>query len=285
VTSIKLLKGSPNDIPSFIRDHFFGPQINFNLSIGVELACAFAALLYPRRMFAPLAALMTFFVGVLLVLIWQGATSCGCFGGAIKFPPWAMLCVDGSLLAFMLATRPWRAAGAARMPWPAIAMTTVIAFGAPWVLVRTGKVEAPKPAEAGTAAVWQLPPKPWPNWAELPVESWVGKSIHETELAAWMDTHGYPTDATWIIYRVTCPHCAAYLRRLFNEFAAEPKQYVFVRLSEVDEEKTRVVDAAQMPPGEEAVLPAEVNWGNQPPWELVLDGGVVRSAKFYGDEE
>jgi hypothetical protein len=281
VTSIKLFKGSPNDLPPFIRDHFFGPQLNFNLSIGVELSCAFLALLHPRWGFAALSALMSFFVGVLLYLISQGATSCGCFGGAIKFPPWAMLSVDGSLLAFMLLTKPWSSIRKSKAPLALIGFATVVAFAAPWLLISTKKVAPPSATVDGSAsAVWQLPAKPWPRYVDLPVEKWVGKPIRETELGPWIDTSVFPSENNrWVIYLHSCEHCRDYLRKLYNE---NPIDLDLV-LIEIKDDRPRVVDLVPQTDWK-AELSAEIQWVISPPWELLLRGGVVQEAHFRAEE-
>jgi hypothetical protein len=287
VTSIKLFKGSPNDLPPIIRDHFFGPKLNFNLSIGVELTGALLGLLHPRVGFALLTALMLLFVSVLLYLISQGATSCGCFGGAISFPPWAMLLVDGSLLACMLATRPWRSIRATRVPVVLGGIAALASFAAPWLLIRTSEVKAPlreQTQDGSLPAVWRLP-EPLPEYALLEPSTWIGKSIHETQLAVWMDTSAYPTDGSWVLYQVQCPHCRDYLRRMESEFASAPRSYVLINLADHGDDDPEKREVDLMPPGDLVELPLLARgWaGLTPPWELVLEGGVVKDAQFRGD--
>jgi hypothetical protein len=289
VTSIKLFKGSPNDLPEFIRRHFFGPEINFNLSIGVELACVWLGLLHPRTGFAALTALSTVFISVLVYLISIGATSCGCFGGAIKFSPWLMLSVDGSLLALMLATTPWRSIRPKAFPTLIASIAIAVSFAAPWIKNPPRSVpDAPPVAvEANAGSAWQLPAKPWPNFVDWNATKWIGKSIHETKLAIWIDTHAHQTDGSWIFYRVMCPHCAAYLRRLFNEYDGS-QTYVLVRVPESsDPEDKSNWEVEQVPPGEMVSLPGGINWDPSPntPCELVLEGGVLKSAEFRGEEQ
>jgi hypothetical protein len=288
VTSIKLFRGSPNDLPAIIRDHFFGPKLNFNLSIGIELSCAFVAMLYPRRGFAPLTALSVVFIGVLTYLISIGATSCGCFGGAIKFSPWLMLTVDASLLACMLATKPWTSIRPTKFPALLAGVAVIAAFAAPWLLIKTATIPAPvnTTVDGSVPAVWQLPPKPWPRYVDVHFEKHIGDSIHSTELAPWMDTHAYQMDAAWIFYRVTCPHCADYLRQLSNEYTGE-QMYVLVRVIDPDDEEKKPWLVDQMPPGEKAELPGEVDFVLTPggtPCEVVLEHGIVKTATYRAEE-
>jgi hypothetical protein len=139
---------------------------------------------------------------------------------------------------------------------------------------------APAPIEGST---WKLPEK-LPRWVEFTPSDWVGKSIHETELAVWMNTRAFSEDASWILYLETCTHCRDYMQALESEFANDPKIYVHVRLSTKDDDSAGVV--AIKPPGEQAVLPAEVQWvvsPKPPPWTLVLEGGMVKSATNHGE--
>jgi hypothetical protein len=335
VSSIKMWKGSPNDIPLIVRENSpLGTDATFYATISIELAFALVALLHPRLGWLLMSALMTVFVAVLLYLISIGATSCGCFGGAISLSPAGMLAIDGSLFAFLLATRPWRSIARTRTPWPAILAAAAAGAAAPWVLVRNVTYEAPRPApssaaasapgagtpagtpdggltappagtgaapetgappqrpnaetgvltpQAGSAEEWKLP-SPLPRWARLRPPDWVGKSIHESDLAIWMNTRLYPEDATWILYLDTCAHCRDYLRKLAAEFATDPRIYVLVKLATAEDEKAKQVD--DKPPGEEAVLPVEVSWvvgPSLPPWELVLEGGIVKEAIPRGE--
>jgi len=343
VALIKLVAGSPADIPIFIRENplsqALGEQLNFQLIVATELAFSLVALLVPRIGWWLVSALLTVFVGVLLKLIAEGSTSCGCFGGAISLSPYAMLAIDGSLFAFLLFTRPWQAIPAAPLPLARVALGALVGVVTPFVALPLidGARKTPAPASTSTDATAptttpagetpgttpKLPPPPalpqlpktspnaanarpnsadgflvpsfdasgkWklpdslPRWARLRPPEWIGKSIHDTDLAVWMDTRAYPEDGTWILYLETCSHCADYLKALEASFGSDPKLYVFVRLATDKDETEQVVKIK--PPGEQAALPKEVTWvvgPELPPWELVLEGGVVRSATRHGD--
>lgn len=287
VSSIKLFKGTPSSLPPIVRDGGFGPDLNFRLSIAIELAFALVALIWPRRGFAPLAALYAVFVAVLIQLLSQGAKSCGCFGGAIQFPPWLMISVDGALLAFLLLARPWKSIPA-RSPRVVLLVAAVaIAAVQPWIWI-PAQPPAPAPvaaADPGTEIVAPPPAVEIPRYVVLAPETWVGKSIHETELAPWIDTRSLPGDATWILYFVTCEHCERYLQRLKAEFAEDPKLYVLVEMGEKDAEANRRVDPElDLPPGEHARLRDDIQWVITPPWELVLEGHTVQGAVDHSSE-
>lgn len=317
VASIKMFWGSPNDIPEFLRTSFLGPDLAFFGAIMVELAFALVALAFPRWGWMLMSALYTVFLGVLTHLIATGAASCGCFGGAVSLSPLSMMAIDGTFLALMLATRPWSAIPKAPTNSLVVALCAGVGAAAPWVLVQNEQIELPPPvqpavqapqepavaangngttnpqpaagettppAPAVAPAGWRLPEK-FPQYVHIKPLEWIGKSIHETQLAVWMDTRAYPEDATWILYLETCSHCAEYLKELEANFANDPKLYVFVRLSTDKDEVEQLVHIK--PPGEQAALPKETSWvvsPQLPPWELVLEGGIVRSAVSHGDE-
>lgn len=272
----KLLAGSPNDLPPLVRAFFLGPVLTFKLAIAVELSIAVPALLRPRWLWPFVAALLAVFCGVLVPLALAGEKSCGCFGSKVTIPPAVMLAIDGTLLLALLATRPWRAPRS-RTPllWILSAAAVLAAWVLPFSILPSGAAPAPIPggaqAPGGAAEL--------PRYITFEPESWIGKPIRESALAALADVEAYPQDATWVLYSVTCDHCAAYLRKLAGEFDRDPRPYVFVRLSVADEEKSRQVDL--MPPGVELVLPSQVNYVLEPPppWSLVLEGGVVKSAE------
>lgn len=272
VSVIKLFKGTPASLPPFFAEGWFGPDLNFRLSIAVELTLGFGALLAPRLVALPLAALYTLFVGVLVVLLGQGAESCGCFGGALKFPPALMLAIDGPLLLGLLASRAWKGAFERRPPWVFLALATLAGISAPFLLIPAA-AQAPSPDQPATER---------PRYVVLEPESWVGRPIADTILARWLDVTALPGDARWILYRVDCDHCREALRTLERRFADDPQVYVLVALREPGDEERRVVDL--LPPGELVDLPGDVIWHITPPWEVVLEGGVVVSARALASE-
>ncbi|MCY3001989.1 MAG: hypothetical protein NTV21_09305 [Planctomycetota bacterium] len=272
VSSIKLFKGTPASLPPFFAEGWFGPDLNFRLSIVVELVLGLGALVAPRVMVLPLAALYTLFVGVLIVLLGQGAESCGCFGGALKFPPALMLAIDGPLLIGLLASRAWKGAFERRPPLVVLALTTLLGAAAPFLLI-------PR-AEVSTSPDHTTPERP--RYVVLDPPSWIGKPLADSVLARWLDVPSLPGDAHFVLYRVDCDHCREALRALERSFLDDPKVYVLVAMRETGDEERRVVDV--LPPGELVDLPGDVIWHITPPWELVVEGGVVVSAKALATE-
>lgn len=123
----------------------------------------------------------------------------------------------------------------------------------------------------------QAHPAPRTEHAAFDPSTWVGRSIHETELARWIDTRKLPTEALWVLYRVDCDHCREHLRELARDFPDQPRVLVLLALRERGDEDRRVVDV--LPPGEQVDLPDHVRWHVTAPWELEIDEqGSVRSA-------
>jgi hypothetical protein len=278
VTLFKLFAGNPGDLPEVVRDLLPGipAGLKFKLTIAIELGVSAVALLRPRLGWALQVPLLLVFVVILVPLVLSGAESCGCFGGAIKMTPVTMLAIDGAGLLAILATRPWSALPARPLQPGLLAIVLVVLAAAPFLLVRD---TAPTTATRGADGAWQLP-EALPRYAELDPagQGWTGKALRDTELGIWMDVDQYPGDTTWILYRITCDHCARELERLANEWDQQTI-YVLVRLPEKDEESFRQVSeevVARLPHHEpEAILPTAIDWVCETPWTLTVQAGQV----------
>jgi hypothetical protein len=279
----KLFSGSPNDLPPVVREFFLGPDLTFRLAIAIELSIAFTALLQPRLGWLLLALQLAVFLAILGQLMLAGEASCGCFGSNVKIAPATMFAIDAACLALLLLPRPWRNLEREddRRPTPIlIGLAVVAAWVAPWAIIRSAPTDLV--AQTDAQGEWKLPDA-LPRYAQLDPETWVGKPIGETQLAAWMNVDEQLQDGTWIIYRVSCEHCARYLRHLHETYdPAAGVFYTYVRLSEAGEEEQREVDPAHLVYGPEVILPA-LEWVVTPPWRLELEGGIVVEAVFEGD--
>ena len=229
VALLKMFQGNPGDLPPVVRD--FMPDLmdidlKFKLAIAIELGISVFALLKPRLGWLGQVPMLSLFVFILVLLIQAGAESCGCAGGALKMKPETMLAIDGFGLIAILATRPWSSISRRSMGLPIVLVLSLLAAATPWMFIRTA-VEVPARTEDGA---WQLP-DPLPSYANLDPEEqgWLGKHIRDTELGIWMDTDLYDANTTWILYRVTCEHCAAELTELYNNWDNQTI-YVLVRL-------------------------------------------------------
>jgi len=336
VSTIKMTKGSPGALPLIIRENPLGEDLTFSLTLMVEIGFSLAALLSPRIGWWLMSALLTVFLAVLFHLIWIGATSCGCFGGAVKFSPYQMLAVDGTCFALLMWTRKASWSSTARIAWLPTLVAAALGFAAPWVLIdNAGGAAAPKPtapeqasansaasnttatspaaesasgstssttpessepanasaestpapAAPPTNAAWSLPATK-PRWAKLRPPEWLGSSIHDTELGVWLDTRSQLDTANWILYLETCTHCRNFLNAAAGAWANDPKAYVFVRLATEQDEAEGIIQ--EKPPGETAALPNDIQWvvgPELPPWELVLENGVVIEAIHHDVSE
>jgi len=280
--SYKLFSGSPNDLPPVVREFFLGPDLTFRLAIAIELSIAFVAILRPRAGWGLLALQLAVFLAILVQLILSGEASCGCFGSKVKIAPATMFAIDATCLAALLLPRPWRnlkTEDERRLSPILIGLAVVAAWIAPWAIIRSAPADLAPATDA--QGEWKLPEE-LPRYADLSPETWVGKPLAETQLAAWLDVEAQMQEGTWIIYRVACEHCARYLRHLYETFdPAAGTFYTYVRLSEAREEEGREVDPAHLAYGPEVILPA-LDWVITPPWRLELEGGVVVEAVYEG---
>lgn len=314
VSFIKMDRGSPGALPLIIRENPLGEDLTFSLTLSIELAFSLVALFSTRIGWWLMMALLGVFLTVLAHLIYIGATSCGCFGGAIKFSPYQMLAVDGPLFAILLLAR--QGAWTAKAPKHWAALLAVFALGAatPWLYIDNEpaatptQVETPspapqpqqpeQPADPSTAVAAPDPsaatgaPGPWklpsskPRWVKLRPSEWVGKSIHETDLGVWMDTRSVSDTGSWILYLETCTHCRDFLNWVTASFATDPKIYVLVKLSTEQDAAEGIIQ--QTPPHETGALPPDIQWvvgPELPPWELVLENGVVIEAIHHDVNE
>jgi hypothetical protein len=141
------------------------------------------------------------------------------------------------------------------------------------------------PQVAPTPQPWQLPATK-PRWVKLRPPEWVGKSIHETELAKWLDTRSLSDTGRWILFLQTCTHCRDYLNRVAAKFGEDPQVYVLVTLATEQDAAEGIIQ--QTPPHEAGSLPPDIQWvvgPELPPWELVLEGGVVIEAIHHDVNE
>lgn len=326
VSWIKMTKGSPGALPIIVRENgVFDADLTFALTLSVELGVSLAALFSVRLGWWLMTGLLTVFLAVLFHLIWIGATSCGCFGGAIKFSPYQMLAVDGTLFALLWWSR--KAAGSTRTPSQLLtAAALLIGVVTPWVAIdNSGGENAPptannttsenagasEPSSPATGANTPTPaptdkptevaantpqvaptPQPWqlpatkPRWVKLRPPEWVGKSIHDTELAKWLDTRSLSDTGRWILFLQTCTHCRDYLNRVAANFGAAPDVYVLVTLATEQDAAEGIIQ--QTPPHEAGALPPDIQWvvgPELPPWELVLEGGIVIEAIHHDVNE
>lgn len=103
----------------------------------------------------------------------------------------------------------------------------------------------------------------------------MGRPLKDTALGRMIDVELLPLDATWILYRITCEHCAKELSEIANDPVRAAKLYVLVRIPEENEEAARQVHTFP-PMFEEVILPTlPKGYVGQTPWTLEVAAGLV----------
>jgi hypothetical protein len=243
----------------------------FKVVVGAELLVGAFALLRPRRGWPLVALLLLIFGGVLVSQVTAGAASCGCFGATIKIPPAAMLAVDASMLALLLAARPWGLArGGSRADAVAAVAALALAIAAPIAIDREGG------APAAGAATGRPALRPW---VALEVGSWVGKPLAETTLARHANLEGLP-DGLWLVYRDSCEVCADCLRTM-SVVEQGARELVLVRLREPADpaHPPKVHDLPKGPFVWGVELPDSTDWVVTAPARLFVENGIVVGAQ------
>lgn len=294
----KLFAGSPKMLPPLVRDHSpFGWSLTFHLVIAIELVLVMVALLKPRWGWRPLSALFAFFLVILAHQMSLGAASCGCLGDAVTVPPWVMMVIDGGLLAFMLATRPWKTLPERGSSTVLLAVSACVAVAAPW-LVLSGRLGEPTKV-VPEVAIDGNPPVPADGrtvggqptgaaaklWIEMNPTKWIGSSIYDIEeFTKWVPVDKIPSDGRIVLWRQGCDHCAKHLRDMANE--KDSTSPVLLVQVQDDLKSNRAVDA--MPAGahvSQHELPLNAEGLFTTPVEIRVEGGVVKAALFEEDFE
>lgn len=210
--------------------------------IGVELAAVAAMVLFPRLSRAIAASLLSLFLLVLSVTLWQGyerggftgmMTDCGCFGS--KGPNAVVMFICDAVLLGLVATF--------RVPlpahWPKIerrmmGVTAAVAVAGLAVAFAVPlRTVASSDPEEGTLPGQVVPPdggtpsaNPWAGRRPAPepvyfdrFERWVGTPLADHKLALQISRPlpaGFP-DGKWhlVLYREDCDHCHELLELYF----------------------------------------------------------------------
>lgn len=269
IALLKLFAGNPGDLPKVVLDRSpFDPETTFPLAISIELAVAFVACVRPRVGWIALVGLYLVFEAVLAALIASGAKSCGCAGGAISIHPVVMSAIDGALLLFVLAMRPWSRTEGPRMGPVLLVAGLVVLAVAPWLKVRDRMQGGGGP----------------PAFVVLHPDRWVQQVIYDVpELKDHLepgDLDKLPTDGLVLLWRQTCDHCKEHLAGIAGDRVQNDgtKPIALVQIKD-DLDKTAIVDV--MPEGPHVTkLAFKVGpqYTIQTPWEIHVEGGTVTRA-------
>ncbi len=274
----KLFAGSPADLPPVVRDFPLGTDLTFKLAIAIELTIIFAGLLRPRLAWPMVLALFAVFEGVLVMVAMDGAESCGCFGSSITIPPSVMMGIDGVLIVLILLSKPWKSTARPLAPISVIALTTLLSFAAPFMIIGSQEIELPSDGEASLvpAKVEGI------RYVEFDMPSWEGQMIYDIKLASLLgaEIDSVPIDATVVLYRGTCDHCAIHMEELaMNDDGSRP--FIMIRIPDdgANEENTSV---RTMPMGGHVTmltLPEGPAYLIETPADFQLDGAVISAVR------
>jgi hypothetical protein len=268
----KLFAGSPKLLPPLVTGHSpFSANLTFHLAIAIELTIVWLAMLKPHRGWLVITALFAFFLVVLVDQLLRGAESCGCLGDTIKVPPALMMGVDGSLLAFMLATQPWKNLSGPGLSSAVLALGVAVSIAAPWIVIPspTNVVVTVDPNTGVKSANVR--------WVDMEPEKWIGQSIFDvTQFTQWVAPEKIPTDGRIVLWRQGCDHCKKHLEEMANE--KNESQLILLVQVQDDLKSSRAVEAMPNGPNVTLVaLPENQEFGVTTPLELVVEGGVVKS--------
>ncbi|MCP5023485.1 MAG: hypothetical protein GY930_17160 [bacterium] len=240
---LKLLKGNPTDLPPTILGLSpLSAYDTFRGAIAIELCIVAVALIWPRLGWMCLTAIYVVFLGLLSQLIQAGATHCGCDGGYLNLTPWMMLAIDGTLLALMLISQPWKRLPKTGKPvLRAITLAPIfaLAFFLPWTLF-IEVIIPPREVDAnGTSTVvgtgTEIDTR---GHYMFDIASWEGQLIYDIDLATLTNPADsimdLPLPVHVVLYRKSCDHCQEHI----TELATSPQGdtlIALVRIPEIDD--------------------------------------------------
>ena len=262
--TMKLLYGTPADLPALAREGPLSLSLTFKLIIAIELVVGILALLRPSIGWVPALALLLAFIGVLAVQVSQGEASCGCFGGSIQVKPSSMLAIDVGMLLLLVVSQPWRRQRRRlEVPWLWIFLLSAGALALPWVLNRE--------ATDGT-------PVTSGGWVAFDKND-VGKALSDTTFGRALPQAAHIADGLVIVYSDGCEVCAEHLRTLAIVGAGGRSIVLLRKPDDPDHPQEKKVDVK--PEGPDVVdvdLSPEPEIAVTPPLHLEVVGGKVVKA-------
>ncbi|MDA1194966.1 MAG: hypothetical protein O2894_07245 [Planctomycetota bacterium] len=266
---LKLLFGTPADLPDVLHDLPLPLGTVFQVAIAVEILVGGLALLRPSLGWLPAKVLTLAFLVVLSTQIAGGESSCGCFGAALMISPIVMLIIDGVLFALLVLVKPWRLkAGEREFPFAVVAPVLLLAATMPWLLDRQGTTS--DPGGSGLR-----------RWVQLDVASWRGQPLAETTLYPLLPPplgDGSMNEGIVVIWRASCEVCAEHLEVL-RAVEQGQRPVILLQLPAESDDETVVVKV--LPEGAWVIrkeLPSDRIWIVTPPAHVVVEDGVVTTA-------
>ncbi len=240
---LKLIKGNPTDLPpTIIELSPLSIYDTFRSAIAIELCIVAMVLIWPRLGWMCLTSIYVVFLGLLYQLIQAGAKHCGCDGGYLNLAPWMMMAIDGTLLALMLLSQPWKRLPKTGKPMlRAITLAPIfaVAFILPWTLFIEVVIPPVDPGIDGNGTVvgtnTEIDKR---GFYMFDITTWEGEMIFDIDLGHFVDPPGsletLPAPLHVVLYRKSCDHCAEHI----SELATNPQDdrpIALVRIPEIDD--------------------------------------------------
>lgn len=261
---LKLVTGSPRDLPALVKDLPLDDVLTFRLAISAELFIGVLALFLPRRAWPLLMALLVGFAALLVDQLEHA--SCGCWGSTTMSPR-LMLGMDLALLGLLVVARPWRAPRAPRRRVGLALGLAVAAAVVPWVWSFR-----PSTSTTGT-------PGETSRWIDLKVKEWPGKRLAELPIADTLGELATLKDVDIVFWQQNCAMCADHLEKLAweRETQPSPSELVLLRMRYLENEKEE--PSVKIKPEGFGVhdidAPENPEWTVTPPVHVVVVDGVV----------
>jgi len=300
--TVKLLAGSPTNLPQNFVDFGRSNQINLDFMlytlIGLEFF-AIGVMVLLARFARPMAIFMlSVFCLVLIGEMARGEESCGCFGGGVEVSPWQMLTIDALLLLGVILFAPKISEKAMALPKAAVVAAGLlvaglgISFGAA-AMLHQEKVQEREIVGDGDEADPTINPSPrslpsW--WYAADIDTWRGKHWREIELFQFMTR--WPADmdegTTYIVfYSRNCGHC----RDMFEQDLMQPLDAPVVAI-QIPASTTQLTGPNPLFDPRDAgehiqhlALPLRTDWNMiQAPLAMRIEDGIVTCA-MEGDHK
>ncbi len=273
---LKWFDGSPANLPLVLVKGLGGSGVDLlfvlQFSIALEFTVAGVMWLLPGLSRPVGLAMLGAFLPILVVDVFMGASSCGCFG-ALQVHPGVTMIVD---LAFLVGLW-WCGRGVAQLAVTEVLPTTRVAVAGLWTLASFAVAFGlTPPAETPTDAVTALPAEGYymPQYS-----AWIGKPWSEIPLAAWVrgGDSDLETNTRYILlYRKDCEHCHELMEAYFSGPLTWPTTAVAV--PERDGFPTAGVLPFVCEGCSTAELPAGIDWFIATPALIRLSNGIVECA-------
>lgn len=304
--TLKLSTGDARLLPQTFLDmkDSISPVLLLYVFIALEIFAAGVMILLGRYARLMAGFILSVFCVVLIIDMFKGADSCGCFGGSFSPKPWQMLIVDGGMLLGVIFCAPKRPttrdAVSMKPPLAIAALLLAAGFG----VSLGGKVilhpppppppdETPPISENGEQAppvstTSRLPLQS--SWYAKDIASWIGKPWRELELFRMMwdlpNKDKLDSGVRYVVfYSRTCEHCYD----MFWDHLTDPALAQNVTAIEIPTDRELMRDefeAWDMPDTQcdLAALPLGCLWLIEAPMTMRLENGVV-TCVIEGDED